>query len=172
VTSPQFTMTIPNPQEKYTFWVLAIDTAGNQSASSNAITFGTIVPCVPGLPCNNSTRPPSSSPTSPPAPICAVKWDTSQWSTGFVTTVKFTNLLSYTAQDWILTWTFPGGQKVTNSWSSVVTQNGADVLVHGAPWNSEIQPGKSVTFGFAGTYRVSNARPTAVLFHGQPCTLS
>jgi cellulase/cellobiase CelA1 len=71
---------------------------------------------------------------------------------------------------WTLTFTFPGGQKITNFWNAAVTQSGASVTATNMSWNATIAPGSSTLFGIYGTWTTSNASPTNFALNGTPCT--
>lgn len=72
---------------------------------------------------------------------------------------------------WMLAFTFPGDQKITNARSGTVTQTGAAVSITNASYNGAIAPGSSVSPGFQGTWTSSDAAPTAFTVNGTPCSL-
>ncbi|MFY9855308.1 MAG: cellulose binding domain-containing protein, partial [Terracidiphilus sp.] len=74
---------------------------------------------------------------------------------------------------WTLTWAFANGQTITQLWSGVETQSGANVTVTNEPYNGSIPAGGSVTgVGFNGTWGTTNAIPTAFLLNGTSCTVN
>ncbi len=67
---------------------------------------------------------------SGPAGACTVSYSTvSQWSGGIVASVTISNGGTSAINGWTLTFTFPGDQKITNSWNGVVTQSGESVSI-------------------------------------------
>jgi endoglucanase len=72
---------------------------------------------------------------------------------------------------WTLAWTFPGNQKITNTWNVNESQSGQNVTLSSiSSWES-IPAGGTLTgaVGFSGTYTGANAKPTAFTLNGQPC---
>jgi glucose/arabinose dehydrogenase len=175
-TTTSLTLTIAYPNELHRYWMYARDAAGNVSAQSNTVSFGTPPTCPPPGACMTSppptTRTPTSAPPTSAAPGCAVTWEVNQWSNGFVVNVTLTNRGTTALNGWTLTWTFGGNQQITGSWSSVITQSGASVTARNATWNGSVPAGGSTTFGFQGTYTGTNARPTAISLGGTPCSVS
>jgi hypothetical protein len=156
VTGTTYTAILP--QERNMFYVRTVDAAGNVSIATNTVT-------VTGGP---STSPPT---TPPPPPACRVTYaGTAQWSGGFVASLTVTNTGATAVDGWTLTWTYPGDQRITSSWSSTADQAGADVTVRNAHWNGRLAPGATTTFGVMGTWNASNAPPAAFALNGQPCT--
>ncbi len=56
---------------------------------------------------------------------------------------------------------------LTNTWSGGLQ---AQITVTITPYNATIAPSGSVTIGFTGTYRASNAAPASFAVNGTPCT--
>jgi cellulase/cellobiase CelA1 len=76
---------------------------------------------------------------------------TGVWPGGFAVQVTITNTGSSPVPGWSLTWTWPGGQRLTSGWNASFAQSGATVTVTGTSANGTIAPGGSVTFGFIAT---------------------
>lgn len=93
----------------------------------------------------------------------------SQWSNGFTAGVKVTNL-GDAVSGWVLTWTFPAGQTVTQAWSATVTQSGAAVSARNASYNGTLGTGATAELGFNGSYVGSNPVPTSFALNGTTCT--
>ncbi len=93
----------------------------------------------------------------------------SQWSGGFTAGVKITNL-GDAVSGWLLTWTFPAGQTVTQAWSATVTQSGAAVSARNASYNGSLGAGATTELGFNGTYSGANPAPTSFALNGTTCT--
>ncbi|GIM93223.1 glycoside hydrolase family 3 N-terminal domain-containing protein [Paractinoplanes toevensis] len=114
---------------------------------------------------------PDPTPTDPaPAGACRVRYTTSDWSSGFTGTVALTNTGPAALAPWTLSWTFTGGQTVTQAWSARVTQSGAVVTATGETWSASLAPGATVSFGFNGSHGGSNPRPAAFTLNGAACT--
>lgn len=69
-----------------------------------------------------------------------------------------------------LDWTFPGGETVTQLWSGVWSQVGADVHVEQPAWGDGLSTGEQVYVGFQGTSWTSPTAPPAVRVNGVLCT--
>jgi mannan endo-1,4-beta-mannosidase len=63
---------------------------------------------------------------------------------------------------WRVTWTFPNGQAVTQSWNATVTSAGSAVTATNAGHNGALAAGAGTGFGFLGSWTGTNAVPTAV----------
>ncbi|MEU4238487.1 cellulose binding domain-containing protein [Actinoplanes sp. NPDC026619] len=154
-TTTGTTLTAPLPTAAIGSWyVRAKDAAGNLSAVSNT-----------------ANAPPPTTTTPPPAPACTVTWhNSSQWSSGFVADVT---VASTTAVDgWSATLTLGGDQRVTNAWNAAFSQSGRTVTLTAAGWNRKIPAGGSATVGLLGSWRTSNAPPTAAALNGASCEVT
>ncbi|MEV2242754.1 cellulose binding domain-containing protein, partial [Micromonospora sp. NPDC049891] len=77
------------------------------------------------------------------APGCRVTYSvSSQWPGGFTGNVNLTNL-GDPLTSWTLTWSFSGGQQVTQAWGATVSQSGSQVTARNASWNGNL--GTNVT---------------------------
>jgi hypothetical protein len=115
--------------------------------------------------------PPTPTPTPTPAPTCSASYKTTSSRSGsFQAQVTLTNTSKSPVSGWKLGWTFPGDQKITNLWNGVVSQSGEQVTVTSTSPNESLAPGSPVTVGFTGTYRHSDASPSAFTLNGEPCT--
>ncbi|MFJ5992911.1 glycoside hydrolase family 44 protein [Lentzea sp. NPDC092896] len=94
----------------------------------------------------------------PPAGCSASLHVNGDWNTGHVATVTVTNERHTAMAGWRVSWRWPDGQQVTNSWSTTLKQDGARVVAADAGWNGSIGAGGSTTFGFQATGRA--AAPT------------
>jgi poly(hydroxyalkanoate) depolymerase family esterase len=119
---------------------------------------------------------PDPDPGPDPVDMCAVSYSANSWNTGFTGSVTVTNIGPAPISGWTLTWSFSGGQQVTQAWGSTVTQSGSTVTQSGstvtavnAPWNGSIAPDASVQFGFNGTHSGTNPAPTGFTLNGAPC---
>ncbi|EWM10300.1 beta-glucosidase [Kutzneria sp. 744] len=100
-----------------------------------------------------ATPPPTTTTTTSPGPGgCAADYSvTSTWQGGFQAAVTVTNRGSAPISAWTVSWTWPGGQTVTNVWNGTYTQAGTAVTIRNASWNGTLAPGASATFGLTGT---------------------
>ncbi|MFC7549411.1 glycoside hydrolase family 9 protein [Plantactinospora sp. GCM10030261] len=136
----------------YTFYVVAVDAAGNVSAPSPTVTV--------------TTGP------AAPASSCRVGYATSDWSSGFTASVTITNTGTATLTGWTLAFTFPdAGQRAGQGWSATISQTGAAVTATNLSYNGTLAPGASTSFGFNGTHTGGNPKPTAFTVNGAACTV-
>jgi cellulase/cellobiase CelA1 len=94
----------------------------------------------------------------------------SEWAGGVVANITISNTGTATINGWTLTFTFPGDQKVTNAWNAAVTQSGASVTATNVSYDGTISPGGSVSFGFQGTWKNSDAAPASFTLNGTACS--
>ncbi|MFY1595119.1 cellulose binding domain-containing protein [Micromonospora sp. WMMD737] len=94
---------------------------------------------------------------------------TNQWPGGFGADVTVTNL-GDPVNGWTLTWSYTAGQRVTQAWSAVVEQSGAQVTARNVDYNAVIATGASAAFGFTGSWDGSNPAPTSFALNGTVCT--
>lgn len=126
----------------YSYSVRARDAAGNTSSASASVTARTA----------------ASGGSGNGGCTAALRVDSS-WNTGFQATVTVTNPGTAALKGWTVTWTWPGGQTVSNSWNATVTQTGAAVTAKNASHNGAVAAGGSTTFGLQGNG--TSAAPTA-----------
>jgi hypothetical protein len=100
---------------------------------------------------------------------CQVRYNVSQWSTGFTGSVTVTNL-GDPINGWALEWDYAGNQQITQSWSSTYVQSGRHVTLRNAEWNAALAGNASVEAGFNATFSGSNPAPTAFTLNGVACT--
>ncbi|MBO4275945.1 cellulose binding domain-containing protein, partial [Microbispora triticiradicis] len=63
---------------------------------------------------------------------------------------------------WTVTFAFPDGQRVTQSWSGRFTQSGAAVTVANESYNGALAPNASTTAGFNASWSGANRVPSPV----------
>ncbi|GAA1968174.1 extracellular catalytic domain type 1 short-chain-length polyhydroxyalkanoate depolymerase [Catenulispora subtropica] len=128
---------------QYSYQVAAYDAAGNVSAQSSAVTATT------------------SSGGGGGGGCAAAYSVTSQWNNGFTASVTVTNNGTAPSTGWKVTWTWGGGQQITNVWNGVLAGTGAGaVTITNAGYNGSIAPGGNTSFGFQATFSGTNASPT------------
>ncbi|WP_182884363.1 cellulose binding domain-containing protein [Microbispora sp. H10885] len=153
-TTTSQTLSIATPG-LHTFWVSALDAAGNISPAPNTLDYGVPVP----------------SPTVLPPTSCTVTYTiNSQWPGGFHTDVKILNTGKTTVHGWRLTFTFANGQTISQIWNAVQVSNGVSPTVAHADWNPDIAGGATVSFGFIGTWTGTNSRPVEYALNGSKCS--
>ncbi|MFF5218898.1 glycoside hydrolase family 9 protein [Micromonospora sp. NPDC000442] len=152
VTGTTYAVTGLQPENTYSFYVVAIDAAGNASSPSERVTVTTSAPL----------------PTSP----CRVSYGSNDWSTGFTANITITNTGTTAINGWTLAFSFPNsGQRVGQGWSATYAQTGAAVTATNLSYNGNLAAGASVGIGFNGTHTGSNPKPTAFTLNGATCTV-
>lgn len=74
----------------------------------------------------------------------------SQWNTGFTAAIRIKNTSNTLINGWDVSWQYNDGSKVTNLWNA--TLGGSNPYnAKNLNWNSTIQPGQTVEFGFQGS---------------------
>jgi hypothetical protein len=137
---------------------VVVNRAVSVSGGSLAVTFtfqaahdAFAVYLTPG---SGSTSPPpsaspSASPTGSGALACAATYQVvNSWQGGFQAGVTVTNTGTRATSGWTVTWTFPGGQVISQLWNGTVSQSGAAVSVANASYNGALGTGGSTSFGF------------------------
>ncbi|MEU6854671.1 cellulose binding domain-containing protein [Actinacidiphila alni] len=127
----------------YTYSVRARDAAGNTSAASAAVAATTATGSNGGG--GNG---------------CSATYAVSNdWGSGFTADVTVANTGTAATRSWTVTWTYPGSQRITNSWNATVGQSGAAVTASSLAYNGALAPSAETHFGFQGTYSGTNAAP-------------
>ena len=118
-----------------------------------------------------STSAPMTQTVTPPAHACHVTYTvTGQWNTGFGTSISIQNTGTAPVNGWSLTWTWPGNQKITQSWNAIYSQTGANAKLTNQSYNPAIAPGATLNgVGFNGSYSGTNAAPGAFYLNGTLC---
>jgi len=74
----------------------------------------------------------------------------SDWGSGYVGDMTITNRSSERINDWQLEFDFDN--EITGIWSAkIISDESGHYVLQGESWNSFIEPGKSVSFGFQGS---------------------
>jgi len=104
---------------------------------------------------------------------CAVTYrTTSERPSGFTAQVSIANTGSGAVNGWSLAFTYPGDQRITSASNATIRQHGAAVTAGNVAGNASIAPGGTVTFGFAGRWRLSDAAPTSFTLNGAACAVA
>jgi len=93
----------------------------------------------------------------------------STWSDGFIADVTVVNRTGTALKSWVVGWSFPGNQRVTNLWNGIATQTAQSVKVANAAWNRGVPDGGTLTFGFQGVFSGANPAPSAFTLNGIVC---
>jgi mannan endo-1,4-beta-mannosidase len=136
---------------------------GIRATSREASVFGGTPPSTPpGSPSTPPVSPSASASTPPPAgrQCTATYAVTGQWGGGFqgAVTVKAG---AAAISSWTVTWTWPSGQRFTNTWNAAVTGSGDAVTARNMPYNGSLAAGGSTTWGFTASTTGANTTPTA-----------
>jgi Glycosyl hydrolase family 12/Cellulose binding domain len=83
----------------------------------------------------------------------------SSWATGFTANVTV-KAGSSAIKTWKVTWTWPGNQAITNSWSATVTSSGTAVTASNLSYNGALAAAASTSFGFQASFSGTNTAPT------------
>ncbi|MEU9003770.1 cellulase family glycosylhydrolase [Streptomyces sp. NPDC048551] len=140
-------------ETRYDFAVYARDAAGNRSARSAVVTVTTG---------RGGTTPTGS---------CAVTYRISDWGSSFNGDVTIKNTGTTPVNGWQLAFTFPANRHVTQMWNANPTQNGKQVTATDpATYNTTIDPGATVNFGFSATSTPgTNTAPATFTLNGAMC---
>jgi Glycosyl hydrolase family 48/Cellulose binding domain/Putative Ig domain len=101
---------------------------------------------------------------------CQVLYTPNNWQGGFTANIVINNTGTSAINGWTLKFTFPGDEKITNTWNGVESQSGEAVTITNESYNSTIAVNGNVTLGFQGTWTNSDAVPTAFTVNGATCT--
>ena len=106
-----------------------------------------------------TTPPPEPDPEPEPTGSCTATYAaTGDWGNGFqgaVTVKAGTSAIT----GWTVTWTWPDGQRFTNSWNAVVSGTDA-ITARNATYNGSLAAGASTQWGFTASRGSANRAPT------------
>lgn len=114
--------------------------------------------------------PAAAAPAASAAPSNVTYTVTNQWNNGFLANVTLTNQGGQPLTGWNIQFSFPDGQKLVQSWSASMNQNGNTVTVSPVDWNRSIPAYGSTTFGFQGSYSGANSAPAVFAVTGSGIT--
>lgn len=86
---------------------------------------------------------------------------TNEWSNGYTADIAITNTGSSAIEGWQVGWSFTDGSQFVSGWSATFSGS-TNVDVTPLSWNSTIQPGETITFGYKGSKGSSNAPSVTV----------
>ncbi|GGO21988.1 hypothetical protein GCM10010116_44310 [Microbispora rosea subsp. aerata] len=104
-------------------------------------------PTPPVSPSPSPAVSPSPSPTPQPGGCSATIRTVNSWPGGFQSEVTV-QAGSAALNGWTVSWSWPGGQSITQLWNGTVSGSGSNVTVRNAPYNGTVPAGSSTTFGF------------------------
>ncbi|MEU3459229.1 endo-1,4-beta-xylanase [Streptomyces sp. NPDC006733] len=105
-----------------------------------------------------------------PTTSCAVTYTVpNQWTGGFTANVVVKNTGTTPVNGWTVGWSWPAGQRVTQAWSTTLTQSGSQVTAANASYNGSLPAGGSASFGFNATWTGTNTAPAAFTLNGAAC---
>jgi Cellulose binding domain len=113
---------------------------------------------------------PDVSRPAPPSTGCHVVYTPTSWRGGFTVNVTIKNEGTTRINGWTLTFTFPGDERISSGWNTLVTQTGARVFATNANYDATIPRGVSQSFGFLGTWRSSDTAPARFSVNGTACS--
>ncbi|RLK24933.1 GDSL-like lipase/acylhydrolase family protein [Micromonospora sp. M71_S20] len=120
-----------------------------------AAALGGVTPTPTGSPTPTPTASPTVSPTpTPTGPTagCAASYRVvSQWQGGFQGEVTVRNSGAAPISGWTVRFAFADGQRVSQSWNTRLTQDGAEVTARHVDWNGALAPTAQATFGLLGS---------------------
>ncbi len=86
---------------------------------------------------------------------------TNSWGSGFTGAIRVTNNSTNTRSGWTASWQYAGSNRITSSWNATVS-GGNPYSATGVSWNSTIQPGQTVEFGFQANTNGGSVETPAV----------
>lgn len=91
----------------------------------------------------------SSSSSAATTAVCSYVVN-SQWNNGFTAAIRIKNTSGQPINGWNVNWQYRDGSKITNLWNASLTGSNP-YSAKNLSWNSTIQPGQTVEFGFQGS---------------------
>lgn len=126
--------------------------SSRSSTSFSSITPSSISSSVRPSSISSSSR---SSSSTPAVNNCSYVIQ-SQWNNGFTAAIRIKNNRTQPINGWNVNWQYSDGSKVTNLWNASLTGSNP-YSAKNLSWNSTIQPGQTVEFGFQGSKTAGNA---------------
>jgi len=90
----------------------------------------------------------------------------SQWNNGFTAAIRIKNNGAQPISGWNVNWQYGDGSKITNLWNASLTGSNP-YSAKNLSWNSTIQPGQTIEFGFQGSK--TNGAATVPAVTGSIC---
>lgn len=86
---------------------------------------------------------------------------TSDWGSGYTAAIRIKNNGTTAINNWNVSWNYADGTRISNSWNANLSGTNP-YSASGLSWNSIIQPGQIVEFGFQGTKNNGASQTPAV----------
>lgn len=125
-------------------------TSSSSSSSSIALTSSSRSSTPSSVPATSSSRSSVASSTATTGGNCSYVI-TNNWGAGFTGAIRITNKGTSAINGWTVNWTYAGSTRLSGSWNATVTGTNPYSATN-LSWNSSIQPGQTVEFGFQGTH--------------------
>ena len=138
-----------------------VSSASSSTIRSSSSSIRPSSSSVPSVVSSSSVRPSSvssssrSSSSAPAVNNCSYVIQ-SQWNNGFTAVIRIKNNRTQSINGWNVNWQYADGSKITNLWNASLT-GGNPYNAKNLSWNSTIQPGQTVEFGFQGSKAAGNA---------------
>jgi len=138
-----------------------VSSASSSTIRSSSSSIRPSSSSVPSVVSSSSVRPSSvssssrSSSSAPAINNCSYVIQ-SQWNNGFTAVIRIKNNRTQSINGWNVNWQYADGSKITNLWNASLT-GGNPYNAKNLSWNSTIQPGQTVEFGFQGSKAGGNA---------------
>ncbi|TQV74202.1 PKD domain-containing protein [Exilibacterium tricleocarpae] len=91
-----------------------------------------------------------------------------EWNTGFTASIRLTNNGATTVNGWSVGWTYTDGSSIGNLWNASLAGNNPYTATP-VSWNSTVNPGQTVEFGFNGNKGTTNAPAPQPAVTGNLC---
>src|SRR3954466_6191186 len=72
---------------------------------------------------------------------------TNDWGTGLTGAITITNKSTLAINGWTVGWTYAGSNRISNVWNATLSETNP-YSATALSWNSSIQPGQNISFGF------------------------
>ncbi len=145
VVGTQTSITAPTVLGDHTLTVTALDVNNQPLGISDAITIS-----IEPVDINSSIS-------------CELTTTANTWNTGFVVNnIKVTNTGNTSISGWTVILSFADHMSFVSGWTGNFSQSGQDVIVTNKPYNGQLSPGQSATFGLQGEKNGAFQAPTCV----------
>lgn len=129
----------------------------NPSSSFSSSSIPSSASSTPALPSSISASSRSSAPTKGNCTYVV----NSQWNNGFTAAIRIKNTSNTVINSWDVNWQYSDGSEITNLWSANLSGTNP-YNAKNLNWNSTIQPGQTIEFGFQGSKPAGAASVPAV----------
>jgi predicted carbohydrate-binding protein with CBM5 and CBM33 domain len=114
-----------------------------------------------------TTPPPDPDPSNPPDTGCGAEYSVvSSWPGGFQGKVTVRAPAGSALNRWMLHWSWPGAQTLTQAWNGRATSDGTFVTINNESWNASVPAGGTVEVGFLANGQALTALPGLMCMRG------